>query len=533
MISHVEGGGLAPQTVNALRLNLALDALKKNALCFPGIFNKKRETSHPKTMKNLSQHTLLTAFIAAGTLAPAVAQTTETAAAQNPATTAPATSGVPFEGMDLSWVNGQNRQQDFPLQFKDKDGETVLTGTTFLDGNFNYNFARPLDHTQTISAVTGRTNEFSLALASVGIESNYKNIIGRLWLQTGAMLNVVQETDGSVLRGRNTGSTIGANGVNAGSGITGNNLKFIREAAAGYHFNVKHGLNLELGIFMSYIGLESYVTQENWNYQRSLACDFTPFYFQGARAQFYPSKKFKTELWVMNGWQTYSTFNRQPALGNSNYYRPNENLQLVANFYYGNDSRPGTADSISGRAAYPSVVRFHHDNSIVARYYHKDKKGPLHGITQAAFSLNTHYGFQSGTDAAGNDVKIKDNYMFASSLANRLWFAKNKLAFATRVGFVKNPSRYLSFNPSVVGFTDTDASKLTVQEFTGTFDIMPSDFVTFRFEYLHRSANVPYFAGHGGTTSPTGYADQVLPKNYVPDLRDTEDRVIFAVNFRL
>jgi hypothetical protein len=63
--------------------------------------------------------------------------------------------------------------------------------------------------------------------------------------------------------------------------------------------------------------------------------------------------------------------------------------------------------------------------------------------------------------------------------------------------------------------------------------MMPSDFVTFRVEYLHRSANVPYFAGPGGTTSPSGYADQPLPANYVPDLRTYENRLIFAVNFRL
>ena len=482
-------------------------------------------------MKRRFSPFLPTALLAA-TFGPALGQTTETATAQNPATAA-TDSKIPFDGMDLSWINGQNRQQNFPLQFKDKDGETVLTGTAFLDGNYNYNFARPLDHTQTISAVMGRTNEFSLALASVGLETNYKNIIGRLWLQTGGMLNIIQETDGSVLRGRNTGTTIGANGLNNNIGITGNNLKYIREAAAGYHFNVAHGLNLEAGIFMSYIGLESYVTQENWSYQRSLVCDFTPFYFQGARAQFYPSKKFKTELWLMNGWQTYHTFNNRPAIGNSNYYRPNENLQLVANFYYGNDSRPGTDSAAAGRAAYPGVQRFHHDNSIVARYYHKDKKGPLHGITQAAFSLNTHYGFQRGTNPDGSEVKAKDNYMFGSSLANRLWFAKNKLAFTTRVGFVTNPGRYLSFVPSVKGFTNPDVSKLTAKEVTATFDMMPSDFVTFRVEYLHRWADVPYFAGSGGTTSPTGYADQVLPVNYQPDLRDTEDRLIFAVNFRL
>tara|TARA_B100001093_G_C26361887_1_gene814862 strand:- start:178 stop:366 length:189 start_codon:yes stop_codon:yes gene_type:complete len=37
-------------------------------------------------------------------------------------------SKTPFEGMDLTWINGQNRQKDFPLTLKDKDGATLLTG---------------------------------------------------------------------------------------------------------------------------------------------------------------------------------------------------------------------------------------------------------------------------------------------------------------------------------------------------------------------------------------------------------------------
>ena len=469
------------------------------------------------------RNSLLATLLAAGTATTALAQVTETRpGAQRPSTDTVTTQNsakVPFEGMDLSWVNGQNRQVTFPLQVKDAAGETVLTGTALLDGYFNYNFANPIDNTQTISAVTGRHKEFSLALATIGVESNYKNIIGRLWLQTGSMLHVVQELDGSVARGRNTGT---------------GNLKFIREAAAGYHFNKAYGLNVELGIFMSFIGLESYVMQENWNYQRSMACDFTPFYFQGARVQFYPTKKLKTELWLMNGWQTYNSFSKRPALGNSTYFRPSENLQLVANFYYGNDSRPGTDSLAVGRASYPNVNRFHHDNSIVARYYHKDKSKTLSGITQAAFSLNNHYGFQSG-----DGVARKDNFMVGSSLANRIWFNKNKMALTARVGFVKNPSRYLSFSPAVLGgdgtnaFTRSDPGKLTAKEVTITYDIMPNDFVTFRLEYLHRSANVPYFAGPGGTTSPSGYADQPIPANWQPDLRNTENRAILSVNFRL
>ena len=53
---------------------------------------------------------------------------------------------VPFENYNLRWINGQNRQQDFPLQLKDKNGETIVTGVVYLDGYFNYNFNRPKDN---------------------------------------------------------------------------------------------------------------------------------------------------------------------------------------------------------------------------------------------------------------------------------------------------------------------------------------------------------------------------------------------------
>lgn len=419
---------------------------------------------------------------------------------------------APFHGMDLTWINGQNRQKDFPLVLKDKQGETILTGVVYLDGHFNYNFATPKDNTQTISAVTSRSNEFSLALVSIGIESNYKNTIGRLWLQTGSMLNIIQETDGSVNRGRNTST---------------GNLKYIREAAAGYHFNVNYGLNVEMGIFMSYIGLESYLTQENWSYQRSMVCDFTPFYFQGARVQYFPTKNFKTELWLLNGWQSYNSWSKGPGLGNSNYYRANENIQLVANFYYGKDSKSGTT-------TLSDVKRFHHDNSIVYRYY-KHANSTKKGLSQAAFSLNNHYGFQQG-----KDVKASDNFMAGTSFVNRLWFNHNKIGLTTRFDYVTNPGGYLAFTPAQSGAIPNDyevaisnGKDLKMKQLSVTFDFMPSDFVTFRMEYAYRNANVPYFAGSGGTTSQTGFANDPIDPNWKADLRKNENRIIIALNFRL
>jgi len=424
---------------------------------------------------------------------------------------------IPFDGMDLTWINGQNRQKNFPLTLTDKKGETILTGVAYMDSYFNYNFADPIDNTQTISSSIGRHKEATINLASIGVESNYKNAIGRLWLQYGAMQHIVQELDGSVGRGRNTGT---------------GNLKFIREAAAGYHFNKWHGINLEMGIFMSYIGLESYMLQENWSYQRSMVCDFTPFYFQGIRLQMHPSRKVKTEIWVLNGWQTYNSFSKSPGLGSSTYWRPNENLQLVANFYLGRDTyNPDTLGNQSNR------IRFHHDNSIVGRYF---KNPESKGISQAAVSINTHYGFQKGTDA-GDSITSKEHFMYGTSIANRIWFNKNKLALTLRGDYVSNGGNYLAFSPSPVspnGYTDafaTDQYKpIEIFQAAATFDVMPNDHVTFRFEYGYRSANIPYFTGHDGTTAPSGWANgPTTTMPWTPKLEKIENRFTVAVNFRL
>lgn len=427
------------------------------------------------------------------------------------------TAKIPFDGMDLTWINGQSRIKNPPLVLRDKNGETILTGTAYLDVYYNFNFANPIDNTQTISSSIGRHNEFTLNHASVGLETGYKNIIGRLWLQTGSMLNIIQELDASVNKGKNTST---------------GNLKFIREAAAGYHFNKGYGINLEAGIFMSYIGLESYMLNENWSYQRSMVCDFTPFYFQGARVQMFPNRKLKQEIWLLNGWQSYNSYGRSPGAGSSTYIRPNENIQIAANFYLGRDTQnPDTLGHQSNR------IRFHHDHSLVARYFHRPASKK---ISQCAVSINNHYGFQKGLDN-GDSITSKEHFMIGTSIANRIWFHQNKLAFTLRGDYLVNGGNYLAFLPTSVtpnAYSDlltTDPYKpLKLFQATATFDIMPNDYITFRFEYGYRQSNLPYFTSHGGTTYPSGWSNGPVPVNpWIPQLRKTENRLTVSVNFRL
>jgi hypothetical protein len=203
------------------------------------------------------------------------------------------------------------------------------------------------------------------------------------------------------------------------------------------------------------------------------------------------------------------------------------------NYYLGRDTQ--NPDSLGNQS---NRIRFHTDNSIVARYF---KNPSSKGISQCALSINNHYGFQKGTNGV-DTITSKQHFMYGTSLANRIWFNKNKIALSLRGDYLSNGGSYLAFSPSPVSpndytnsFTAEDPYKaLEIIQGTATIDIMPNDYVTIRLEYGYRQANVPYFAGHGGTTSPTGWTN--VPTNigtWKPDLQKTENRITLAINIRL
>ena len=103
-----------------------------------------------------------------------------------------------------------------------------------------------------------------------------------------------------------------------------------------------------------------------------------------------------------------------------------------------------------------------------------------------------------------------------------------------------NPGRYLVLMPPINGataasgtayFTANPGDPFKAWDASATFDYMPQDFVTFRVEYDHRAANVPYFSGRGGVT-PTG-GNSGTPGStvtgFAPDLRKRENRLNMAV----
>jgi hypothetical protein len=258
------------------------------------------------------------------------------------------------------------------------------------------------------------------------------------------------------------------------------------------------------------------------------------------RVQIFATKKLKIEPWIINGWQSYGMFNKQPGVGGNITWCPNENIKLLTNNYYGADA-----------AGIPSRKRFHTDNSALVRYFNRPKSK---FISKMAFSLTGDFGFEKGGGVNGikdgDSIQGPAQYFASVMFYNRVWFAKNHLAWTIGGGYMQNPGRYLVLYPTgqasplpntnnptqtagAYPYSANAGDQFSGFDYSTNLDWMPNQHICFRLEYVHREASVPYFAGRGGVTSPSGYTTTQLPADWKPDLVKSEDRIIFAVLFRL
>jgi hypothetical protein len=427
-------------------------------------------------------------------------------------------SQIPFEGIDQAWQNGSDRRDSSVLQGK------YFTPCIMVDANVSYSFNDPIDHTVVGSTALARTDEMQVSSVALGGDFYYENARARIMTQFGTRSTVVPRNDLSVYRGQYDLANV---------------YRYLSEAYAGYHFNVLHGINVDGGMFMSYIGLNSYYQVENWEYQASFTSDNTPWFFNGIRVQIYPSAHLKIEPWIINGWQSYGMFNAMPGIGGNITWMPNSNIKLLTNDYFGKD-----APNIPGRH------RFHSDNSFLWRYSNHPQSN---GITKMAMSFTGDIGFEKGAGVNGfhsDPVKGPAQYFTSVMVYNRIWVAKNKWAWLVGGGWMTNPGRYLVLAPTgdaspfpnpnnptqsagTHPFTENPGDKFTGWDLSTNISWMPNQSIEFRLEYVHRQSDVPYFAGHGGVTSPTGYTYDPLTPGWTPDLVKSEDRMILALLFRL
>jgi len=387
---------------------------------------------------------------------------------------------TPFAFADFTWMNATTRSKDTVLDTK------FFTPEIRFDTNYMTDFNQPHDHTIVGATESFRSGEVQIEQESVGGDFHWQNVRGRILFMFGMFATTTPRNDASYAVGQ--WDLRGA-------------YKYTSEAWGGYHFNVNHGLNVDAGIFVSYIGLFSYYNFDNWTYQPSYVSSNTPWFFNGVRVQWFPTNKLKIEPWFINGWQSYAKFNGHPGLGGQLLWQPTEWFKLVANQYgYGQDN-----------LGLPHTERIHTDDSIEVRYYNKPDKM---GVDKIAYTLTVDAGCQygGGIQCTGAPSKNKDSFV-GWMMYNRVWFHKDLFAVTVGGGDMSNWGRYLTLLPPINGadavtgspyFTQLPGQRAHMWDSTVTLQYMPRQYITWWGEFGYRHSDIPYFAGRGGVTPP-GY----------------------------
>src|ERR1700728_115324 len=495
------GSAIAPAADNATILR-ELAAMKQRIAELEAQLNAQKSAADTATGLRTATQQLLPAQPASGSqqqaaiVASSVVQTVPpTIATTGTPEAAPAVDTMtPFADSWWGWLNGNPRTRDCPLCTK------YFTPEIRVDTNYNLDFNHPADDTISGSSEVFRSQEVQLEQLGVGGDLLIDHVHARLMTQFGEYSVTTPRNDASASRGQwNLDDA----------------YRYLAEAYGGYHWDAMHGINLDAGIFMSYIGLFSYYNFDNWAYQPSFVSSNTPWFFNGVRGQFFPTQHLKIEPWFINGWQSYARFGTKPGLGGQIRWTPTPRINVISNNYgYGEDDF-----GIHGR------TRFHTDNSFELKYYDR----PDDKLDRMAFSFTGDAGCESGSGVActgSADHKIFTPatsttpaiyYQKQSFLGwmfyNRFWFDKDKYGLTLGGGQINNPGRYLVLLPPINGATAVSGSAYFPEDpgmpyhgtdGTVTYDYMPSQYVTFRSEYGYRHSDVPYWAGRGGSTPPGG-----------------------------
>jgi Putative beta-barrel porin-2, OmpL-like. bbp2 len=389
----------------------------------------------------------------------------------------------PFSDADWTWLNGNPRTKDIYWDSK------FFTPEIRADVNYVSDFNHPTDHTISGSSELFRSSEVQLEQLGIGGDFHYDNVRARFMTQFGMYSATTPRNDPSVAHGQ--WDLVSA-------------YRYLSEAYGGYHFDVLHGVNVDAGIFLSYIGLFSYYNFDNWAYQPSYVSSNTPWFFEGVRVQIFPTAHLKIEPWFINGWQSYASANHRPGLGGQIKWTPKPWINIISNNYgLGQDD-----------LFVPHRERIHTDNSVEIKYF----DNPDRNLDKMAFSLTGDLGceFGGGVSCTGDHRGGPKQSFIGFMLYNRMWFHHDLFGLTLGGGKINNPGRYLVLVPPINGATAVTAAS-SAPYFTGnpgdpfkawdssiTFDYMPKQYITFRAEYDYRHANVPYWSGPGGITPPGG-----------------------------
>jgi len=181
----------------------------------------------------------------------------------------------------------------------------------FVDTYYALDFNRPKDGKRQYTTQPAKSNEFNINLAYVDVVLKKPKTRGRFALQMGNSvdLNYAAEKDPD--------------------------SKFIQEAYIGQKIGEKTWI--DAGIFLGNIGMESWISKDNYTYTRSLFLDYVPYYSAGIRIEHQINERELFQLQVLNGWQNIAENNESKAIGMQYKFIKNEKFTFTYNNFFGDE----------------------------------------------------------------------------------------------------------------------------------------------------------------------------------------------------
>jgi hypothetical protein len=287
--------------------------------------------------------------------------------------------------------------------------EGVRVGA-FLDAYYAWDFLRPPSLDRAYTTQPARHSEFNVNLAFLEARLDRETVHGRVALQAGTS---VQSNYAAEPR-------IGS--------VSGPDLsRLLQEAYMGVR--VAAPLWVDVGVFFSHIGQESWISRDNPTYTRSLIADYTPYYSTGVRAVWQATSAVTLHLHLVNGWQNISETNEDKAVGLRVEYAPTGTVLFGYSGFVG-DEQP---DSL------PNRLRLY--NQAFARLGRADG---------AAVWLTLDFGSQSVPDADGST-------WYGLAAIGRLPVTGG-VAITARLERYADPDGVIVASPGTAGFETTGAS---------------------------------------------------------------------------
>ena len=290
---------------------------------------------------------------------------------------------------------------------------------------------------------------------------------------------------------------------------------------------MNHGLNVDAGIFLSYIGLFSYYNFDNWTYQPSFVSSNTPWFFNGMRVQWFPTQKLKIEPWLINGWQSYANSTAIRASADRscgsrttvrlvfNSYSVGQDNLASGSGYPANGGNPNAADGCcpipTARTSITPTSRACTRTTASSGNTTTRRTAPARARHfEDGDSFTWDVGCEYGGGVHCSHGPNKENF-FGAMLYDRIWFDHDLFAVTLGGGFMNNPGRYLALVPPINGatavtgtpyFTENPGQKLYQWDTQLNFQYMPKAWLTWWTEATFRHSSVPYWSGAGGVTPP-------------------------------